>query len=158
MAGIDPGSSDRLYATPRLRDAVTQLLALEIGGAPATTETLAAASGRLLDKLSRQLAQVIGPAGVQSILLRAVRLRQSEFAFLDTRIVPGDSRASLAEPFRACLLEQEPEVIREVSITLFATFTGLLGTLIGDRLTWNLLRQIWPDTLLPRTEHRETEL
>lgn len=149
--------ADRLYATPRLREAVTQLLALETAEAPATTETLAAASGRLLDKLSRQLAQVIGPAGVQSILLRAVKLRQSEFAFLDERIVSGDSRASLAEPLRACLLEQEPDVVREVSVTLFATLTGLLGTLIGDRLTWSLLQQIWPDTLLPRTEHQETE-
>lgn len=141
--------SDRLYATPELRGVVTQLLALEAGGAPATSETLAAASGLLLDTLCQRLAQVIGPAGVQSILLRAVKLRKSEFAFLDERIVSSDDRTSLAEALRACLLEQEPDVIREVSVTLFATFTGLLATLIGDRLTWSLLQQIWPDTLPP---------
>jgi hypothetical protein len=149
--GVADGS-DGLYATPELRRVVTQLLRLEAGGAPATTETLAAATGNLLDKLSRRLAQVIGHVGVQSILLRAVKLRKSEFAFLDERIVPGDNRTSLAEALRACLLEQEPDVIREVSVTLFATFTGLLATLIGDRLTWSLLQQIWPDALLARAE------
>jgi hypothetical protein len=41
-------------------------------------------------------------------------------------------------------------VIREVSVTLFATFAGLLASVIGDSLTWNLLQQIWPDTLLAR--------
>jgi hypothetical protein len=84
-------------------------------------------------------------------------LRRSEFAFLDERIVPGDNRDSLAEPLRACLQEREPDVIREVWMTLFTTFAGLLATVIGDRLTWSLLEQIWPDTLLPRTELQETE-
>ena len=148
---------DRRYATPRLRGAVTQLLALEIAGAPATAETLAAASARVLDTLSLGLARVVGPAGVRSILLRAVKLQKSQFAFLDERIVPSDSRDSVAEPLRACLREQEPAVIREVAVTLIATFAGLLANVIGDRLTWSLLQQIWPDTFAPRTERQETE-
>jgi hypothetical protein len=148
--------SETRYATPRLRRAATRLLALETGGAPATSESLVAASARLLDKLSQRLGQVIGPAGVQSIFLRAVRLRISEFAFLDERIVPSDNRDSLAESLRACLQEHEPEVIREVSVTLFATFAGLLASVIGDRLTWSLLQQIWPDTLLA-CDLQETE-
>ncbi len=145
------------YATPHLRRAAMRLLARETGGAPATAEILAAASGRLLDTLFQRLAQVIGPAGVRSILLRAVKLRQAEFAFLDERIVSGDGGASLTEPLRACLQEHEPEVIREVAVTLFATVAGLLANVIGDRLTWSLLEQIWPDTLPPRSEVQETE-
>lgn len=139
--------SETRYPTPRLRRAAARLLALELGGAPATAETLAAASGRLLDKLCQRLAQVIGPAGVHSILRRAVKLRKAEFPFLDERIVLSDSRTSLSELFRACLQEQEPAVIQDVSVTLFATFTGALATLVGDELTWSLLQQIWPDTL-----------
>jgi hypothetical protein len=135
------------YPTPRLRRAAARLLALELGAAPATAETLAAASGRLLDKLSQRLAQVIGPVGVHSILRRAVKLRKAEFPFLDERIVISDSRASLSELFRACLQEQEPAVIEDVSVTLFATFAGSLATLVGDKLTWSLLQQIWPDAL-----------
>lgn len=150
-------ASDTRYATPRLRRAVTQLLALETSGAPATPETLAAAAGRLLDSLCRRLADVIGPAGVQAILLRAVKLGKSEFAFLDERIALGERCDSLAEPLRAALQEHEPDVIREVSVTLFATFLGLLANVVGDRLTWSLLQQSWPDTLIPRTHRQETE-
>lgn len=143
---------DTRYATPHLRAAVAQLLSLESAEAPATAETLAAASARVLDTLSLGLARVIGPAGVRSILLRAVKLGESEFAFLDERIVPSDSRDSGAERLRACLQEQEPAVIREVSVTLIATVAGLLANVIGDRLMWSLLEQIWPDALPPRTE------
>lgn len=145
------------YATAALRRAATQWLTEETGGAPASAENLAAASGRLLEKLSQHLARVIGPAGVQALLLRAVRLRKSEFAFLDEGIVSGDDRASLAEPLRASLQEQEPAVIQEVSVMLLATFAGLLANVIGARLTWNLLEQIWPDTLRPRSEFQETD-
>lgn len=35
---------------------------------------------------------------------------------------------------------------------LFATFAGLLATVIGDRLTSGLLQQIWPDALLAEGE------
>ena len=150
-------SPETRYASARLRHAATRLLAHETGGAPETSESLAAASGRLLEKLSQRLGQVVGPAGVQSIFLRAVRLRKAEFVFLDHRIQPSDNRESLAEPLRACLQEQEPDVIREVSVALFATFAGLLANVIGDRLTWSLLRQIWPDTLLTRNDPQETD-
>jgi hypothetical protein len=145
------------YVTPRLRQVATRLLAHEAGGEPATSETLAAASGRLLDAMSLRLAEVIGPVGVQAIFLRAVKLRKAEFAFLDERIVPRERGRSLAEPLRACLREQEPEVIQAVSVILFATFAGLLATVIGDRLTSSFLQQIWPDALLPEAELEEAE-
>ena len=145
------------YATPRLRRVAARLLAYEAHGEPATSETLAAASGRLLDRLSSRLAEVIGPIGVQAILLRAVKLRKPEYAFLDERIVPRQHGESLADPLRACLQELEPDVVHEVSVMLFATFAGLLATVIGDRLSWSLLQQIWPDTLLPEVELQEAE-
>jgi hypothetical protein len=143
------------YATPRLRRAATRLLAHEVGGEPTSPESLAAASARLLDRLAHRIALVIGPAGVQAIFRRAVNLRRLEFAFLDERFISPDQGDSLFEPLRACLREQEPEVIQEVSVILFATFAGLLATVIGDRLTWSLLQQIWPDPLLHDTELQE---
>ena len=144
--------ADMRYATPRLRRVATHLLAHEAGGEPATSETLAAAAGRLLDRMSRRLAEVIGPVGVEAIFLRAVKLRKAEFAFLDERIVPSERGDNLSEPLRACLREQEPDVIQEVSVLLFATFAGLLTTVIGDRLAWSLLQQIWPDEFPPEAE------
>ena len=76
---------------------------------------------------------------------------------VDERIVPREGDASLAEPLRACLRKQQPDVIRESSVILFATFAGLLATVIGDRLAWSLLQQIWPDTLLPDADIQEAE-
>ena len=127
-----------------------------MGGQPATAESLAAVSAQLLDRLSARLAEVIGPAGVQAIFLRAVKLRKPEFPFLEERIVPQGSGQGLAESLRAHLQPQEPEAIQEASVILFATFAGLLATVIGDRLTRSLLQQIWPDTL-PEAELQETE-
>ena len=144
------------YATPPLRRAAVRLLELETGTASATAGTVAAASGRVLDQLLRRLALVIGSAGVRAILRRAVKLRNAEFAFLDEHVVPDDSRANLAEPLRVRLQEQEPDVIREVTVALFTTVTGLLAGLIGDKLTWSLIEQGWPEAFLPRTERQET--
>ncbi len=127
-----------------------------MGGQPATSESLAAASAELLDRLSVRLSEVIGPAGVQAIFLRAVKLRKPEFPFLEERIVPQGSGPGLGESLRAHLQGQEPEAIQEASVILFATFAGLLATVIGDRLTRSLLQQIWPDTL-PEAELQETE-
>jgi hypothetical protein len=146
------------YATPRLRRAATQLLAREAeGGQPATSENLAAAAGRLLDGLSQRLAEVIGHSGVQAVFLRAVNLCRPAFPFLDERMVPLERGQSMAAPLRACLEEQAPELIREASVTLFATFGGLLATVIGDRLTWSLLQQVWPDTLISEAEVQEPQ-
>jgi hypothetical protein len=144
------------YATLRLRRAATRLLEHEAGGGDASSEDLAAASGRLLDRLSR-LAQVIGHAGVQAIFLRAVKMRQPEFPFFDERIVPRETGGSLGEPLRACLQGQELEVARDATVMLVATFAGLLATVIGDRLAWSLLRDLWPDTLRPEVERQEAD-
>jgi len=144
------------YATPPLRRTATLLLAHEMGRELVTSESLAAASARLHERLSARLGEVIGPVGVQAIFLRAVTLRRPEFAFLDERIVSRGRGESLTESLRACLREQPPDVIHEATVILFATFAGLLATVIGDRLTASLLRQIWPDTL-PEGELQERE-
>ena len=133
-----------------------RLIAHEADGHPATSESLAAASGRVLDGLSQRLAQVIGHSGVKAIFLRAVNLCRPEFPFLDARIVPMERGDDMAEPLRACLREQAPEVVRESSVTLFATFAGLLAAVIGDRLAWSLLQQVWPDTLLAEADLQES--
>lgn len=133
------------------------MLAQEVGAEPTTSDALASAAGRLLDRLSYRLREVIGPAGVQAIFGRAVKLSKSQFTFLDERIIPPERGDGLVESLRACLREQKPEVIQEVFVILFATFAGLLATVIGDRLTWSLLQQIWADTLLPDTELQEAE-
>jgi len=148
--------ADMRYATPRLRRAATRLIAHEADGQPATSESLAAASGRVLESLSLGLAQVIGLSGVRAIFLRAVNLCRPEFPFFNARFVSMERGDDMTEHLRACLREQAPEVVREASVTLLATFTGLLAAVIGDRLTWSLLQQVWPDTVLSEVDLEET--
>ncbi len=84
-----------------------------------------------------------------------MKLRRADFTFLAEQILPeGNGRPG--ESLRAGLLGQEPEVIREVAVTLFATVAGLLVTVIGDKLTWSLLQGGWPDTLLREDDPQET--
>jgi hypothetical protein len=137
------------YVTPRLRQAALELLARESGGNGAGSDILAAASGRVLDGLSRQLAQVIGGAGVQALLLRAIRLQKLKYPLLDESLLSPQRDDTAGEAFRLCLLGERPEMITEISVNLVATFAGLLAVLIGDQLAWNLLREAWPDSLRP---------
>ena len=145
------------YATPRLRRAAARLLEHEAAGDQATAEDVAAAFGRLFEKLSHRLAQIIGPDGVEAILQRAITMRRTEFPFLDQARVSGWTSAGSAEDLRARLQELEPAVIREASIILVATFAGILAIIIGDGLAWRLLREVWPDTLLPEIEPLEAD-
>jgi hypothetical protein len=94
---------------------------------------------------------------VQAIFLRAVKLCQAEFPFLDERIVPGRNSERPEDDRRAYFQELERDVIRDASVTLVATFAGLLATVIGDRLASSLLRDLWPDTLRPELEPQEAE-
>jgi hypothetical protein len=143
------------YATPRLRRAARRLLEHEGGGDQATAEDLAAASDRLFERLSQRLSQVIGPGGVEAIFRRAITMRRAEFPFLDQHIVPERTSEHLEAALGARLRGLEPDVIRDASVVLVATFAGLLATVIGDRLAWGLLRDVWPETLLPEPESLE---
>ena len=148
-------SADMRYATPPLRRAAVRLFAHEAGDEPATSERLADASVWLIDRLSERLAEVIGRAGIEAIWLRAIRLRMAEFAFLEKCIRGSDS--SRSESLRACLREQEPDVIREASVILFATIVGVLGTVVGEALAWKLMQSAWPEALLDEGDLQETQ-
>jgi hypothetical protein len=143
--------------TPPKRRAVTRLLIHEAGGDRANSQDLAAASGRLLDRLSERLSVVIGRAGVEAILLRAMKLRKVDFPFLDERMFSREQDGRGGDFLRACLQEQAAETVREASVALFATFAGLLATLIGEKLAWSLLRDVWPEALRSETEFQEAE-
>ena len=44
-----------------------------------------------------------------------------------------------------CLREETPATIDEASAALWATLFALLSTLIGERLTLQVMRKAWPD-------------
>ena len=140
-----------------LRQLALRVLAQHAGPAPGA-EALAAAAYRAYDDLARVSAPLIGQVGVDALTGRALRLAEREFPWLVhsregaqacTERTPGTPPPEKADgPFAqviVCLERQDPAVATEAAGAVFATFTGLLVTFIGEPLTAGLLRQAWPD-------------
>lgn len=141
-----------------LRRILLRCLANEGGGDQAPSAARAVAAGRLLERMVERLSFVIGSLGVRALLLRALALSRREFAFLDgEHLVPLERSDGLGEPLRACLEAQAPDVVTKATLTVFTTVVDLLVSAIGSRLAWNLLRDVWPDSLRPDIEPQENE-
>jgi hypothetical protein len=126
-----------------LRQLALNVLAQHAGPA-AGAEALATAAQRAYNDLTRVSAPLIGQVGVDALTGRALHLVQREYPWL----VPTGEPEPADGPFAQvmfCLERQDPAVVTEAAGAVFATFTGLLVTFIGEPLTIRLLRQAWPD-------------
>ena len=129
-------------------NAALRRLALKVlaqhAGPGAGAKVLAAAARRAYDDLARVAAPLIGQVGVDALTGRALHLAQREYPWL---VHPGDPEqpeGSFAQVISG-LERQDPAVATAAAAALFATFTGLLVTFIGEPLTARLLRKAWPD-------------
>ena len=126
-----------------LRQIALKVLAQHAGSA-AGAEALAGAARRAYDDLARVSAPLIGQVGVDALTGRALQLAQREYPWLvDTR-EPRQAEEAFAHLI-ICLERQDPDVATEAAGAVFATFTGLLVTFIGEPLTAHVLRKAWPD-------------
>ena len=90
-------------------------------------------------RLGEQLTPLIGESGFCALFGRALRLTNARFEFLgrcDPSRPVGDLFASLTRT----LNELGPEQAALANAALLDTFTTLLGTLIGEALTKQLLQ------------------
>jgi hypothetical protein len=127
-----------------LRQLALKVLAQHAGpGAPA--EALAGAARRAYDDVVRVSAPLIGQAGVDALTGRAVHLAQREYPWLVHTREAEHAEGPFAHVI-ACLERQDPAVGIEGAGEVFAIFTGLLVTFIGEPLTARLLRKAWPDS------------
>ena len=131
-----------------LGNAALQQLALKVlaqhAGSAASAEALAAAASRAYDDLARVSAPLIGHVGVDALTGRALHLAQREYPWLVHEREPKQAEGPFAQVF-LCLEGQDPAVATAAAGAVFATFTGLLVTFIGEPLTASLLRKAWPD-------------
>jgi hypothetical protein len=91
--------------------------------------------------LSEQLTPLIGESGFCALFGRAVRLSTGRFAHLGT----CDSARPVADLMMSLtrtLNEIEPGHAAEANGVLLGTFTTLLGSLIGEALTQQLLHVV----------------
>ena len=120
-----------------------QMLVREVGTA-ADSGAIGAAARRLCERWVEQASSLIGEAGVAALCARS--LRQTEQ--LAGGPMPVDEAAAHHPPcalVQRAVERQDPAVAIETAAAVLAMASGLLATLIGEALTWRLLRDAWPD-------------
>ncbi|HEY3052682.1 MAG TPA: hypothetical protein VGK04_04760 [Thermoanaerobaculia bacterium] len=109
------------------------------GDAPA----VAAAARRAYDELAFALAPLIGNAGVDALLARALHLTQREYP---SDPVGREQSAELLDRVSLWLERQDSAIATDAAAAMFAAFAALLATLIGEPLTKRYLRKAWPES------------
>ncbi len=140
--------------TASLDNAALRELALSIighhAGPNAGPKAIAVAAGRIFEDFGRVVAPLIGHLGVESLTGRALHLAAREYPCV---VIKGKGQEA-DRPFAqvlVCLEQQDADVATAAAAGIFATFTGLLGTFIGEPLTARLLRKAWPDAFSDTT-------
>lgn len=127
-------------ATPQMRTAAERLIAHEAGENKAS-ESKAAVTFQVVEKLRSPLATLMGKAGFRVLVSRALGLAGKEVPWLRTVHVKADGALEGWEELQPQL---DPEEWRAGGLALIAQLLGLLVAFIGENLTLRLLREVWP--------------
>ncbi len=126
-------------AAPAAQDLARRLLTLEAG---ADNALVVHALLRTFEKLRVNLTKMIGGAGFQALLTRALALAQLEAAWLTAvQVEPKGMLAGFEENAHA----QSPEEAMEGGTVLLAQILGLLILFVGEALTFHILHDIWSE-------------
>jgi hypothetical protein len=125
----------------RLQQLARLVMKHHVGSAQASAD-IADAARRVFEELLSSLSPLIGEVGSQALFRRSVKLTEPAFAGLR-----GLKQGSALEALVAGLRAQKSEAAMEASVALLATYLHLLATFIGERLTWRLLEEAWPDLI-----------
>jgi hypothetical protein len=130
-----------------LSAAVRRLLEVESRSAVGTSAERAALAKRLYEKLARHVSRAVGEAGLDALFTRSIKLTKPAFSCLRNLETTGPAQRVLSQFFEH-LEKQEPAMIPTIIEALMLNFVSMLATFIGQGLTWQLLRNAWPE--LPR--------
>jgi hypothetical protein len=112
-------------------------------GSGADAPAVAAAARRAYDELAFALAPLIGNAGVDALLARAMHLTQREYP---SDPAGKEQAAELLDRVSLWLERQDSAMATDAAAAMFAAFAALLATLIGEQLTKRYLRKAWPES------------
>ena len=125
--------------TPTMRSFAGRLLAGETKGNKSSDPTHSATI-RVIEKLRPHFTTLMGNAGFRALLSRALALAGAEVRWLRAVQVQVDgSLAGMDE-----LAHVDPKEIAEGGIVLVAQLLGLLVAFIGEKLTLQIMRDVWP--------------
>ena len=143
---------------PEMRDLAQRLLTYEADESN-TSEPAGSATLCVYEKLRRSLGELAGVASFQSLAARALTLAKSEDPSLGSVRVAVDGNLEGMSTIKPTI-NAEKDRIYDGGVALISRLLGLLLIFLGEALTMNLIRDVWPDAALddavPRTgEKRE---
>lgn len=142
-----------------MRDFAERLIACEMLENK-SSETKSTAAFRVGEKLRPHLATLMGIAGFRALHARALALAGAEVQWL--RALHVKANGSL-EGLDELQKQVAPDELLEGALVLLAQLLGLLTAFIGDNLTLQLVREIWPKLTLndlelgPGAKHEKTK-
>jgi hypothetical protein len=127
-------------ATPQMRDFAARLLAHEAARAR-TADPGVAASFAIPDQMKTPIATLMGNGGQRALLMRTVALAAAEVPWLKNCRVAADGSLEGPDPPE---VPADPAEVIEGGVVLGAQLIGLLVAFIGEGLTLQLVREVWP--------------
>lgn len=127
-----------------LLETIRRLIDVEAGGEIRTPTQGAAIVTRLHEKLALHLAPVVGEAGLDALFSRCIKITKRTFPSLRELETTGSAQSVLSQFFQH-LEKQEPATVGAITGSLMVNLVGMLSAFIGEGLTWQLLRNAWPD-------------
>jgi hypothetical protein len=122
-----------------MRDFAARLIAHEAGPRPA--DSGASAAFAVSEKMRTHLATLMGNGGHRALLMRALALAGAEVSWLCDIEVAVDGTLQGTAPSDESVA---PDEVIEGGVVLVAQLLGLLVAFIGERLTLQLVREVWP--------------
>lgn len=131
---------------PEVRDLAHRLLHYE-ANAGNTSESAESTTLRVYQKLRQSLGELAGSAGFHSLASRALTLARSEAPSLGAVQISTDGNlqgmSSIEPP-----IDIDKDRVYEGGIVLISHLLGLLHIFLGQALTRNLIRDVWPGAAL----------
>ena len=131
-------------ATPSMRDLSQCLIAYETRENK-SSETKTQAAFHVTGKLRPHLATFMGGTGFRALVCRALALASTEVTWMRAAQVKADGTLEAWGEIEA---QVGPKAMAEGGVVLVARLLGLLVALIGESLTLQIVREVWPTASL----------
>ena len=95
----------------------------------------------VLERLRPHLTTLMGNAGFRALLLRALALAGADVPWLASAQVEPNGYLDLSEEQKSQI---SPSQFLEGRVVLLAQLLGLMVAFIGEKLTLQLVRDVWP--------------
>jgi hypothetical protein len=136
-----------------LGDAARQLIAPQPGE---DGKDVAARAAQVCDQLTQHINRLVGETGVRTLFKRSLVLASPQHPWLAAAVTlfgaAPVSGTSCGATLRPLLERQPPESTTDGVIAVLSAFVGVLERLIGDRLVYRLIHEVWPASFPHREE------